>query len=216
MGFLANRLQFRILRNARDYSFIDKIGSLTNAFISFLPNTELRRSGEYSALIITNNVYNFESQITPTEINLTMKLNQHFPSDDFSSTLDSIYDLSEKLIGTIKSNLGLPTDLKSSICLFDGIFDEYDDAKYIDILNGAFNNNIFEIKTEEAKQLVYIWRVDLKEYFISISNEDGVKRLIYAIQDFGVSSISFLNIRTLIDLCLKEFENNLLVKFNEE
>jgi hypothetical protein len=212
MGFLVNRLQIRLIRANRDFNFVDKIGALTNAFINFLPNTELQRNGEYGALIIINNVYNFQSQITQNEINLTVNIDRELGDKDFNEVFESVLDLSERIISTIKKNLGALTDMKSMICLIDGKLEDYQDEEYNNKLKSALHNSFLDIESDEVKQINYIWKEGLKESFVHVIRENNTKKIVYAIQDFSKPETSFSKIRLLISDCFSDLNKKVISK----
>ena len=92
MAFTINRLLVRMIKASRDFSFVDKIGELTTTLINTIPETELQRNGQYGALVIINNKYKFEAQITKTENNVDTILSDELASESFkaiSSTLSN-------------------------------------------------------------------------------------------------------------------------------
>ncbi|MBQ8678778.1 MAG: hypothetical protein IJ530_03340 [Treponema sp.] len=117
MAFNVNRLLVRLIKSNRDFSFVDKIGELTDTLINTIPGTELQRNGQYGALVIINPNYGFQAQITKTENNIDVGIKQeNIESGEFKENLSSVLDVYQKILSTIKKTLNYSNNLKSIIC----------------------------------------------------------------------------------------------------
>lgn len=206
-----------MIKKEREFSFIDKIGTLTDTLISTIPNTELQRNGQYGALIIRNPVYNFESQITQNETNFTLNMEQILDGEAFSEYFEKVIDVSQKVITTIKKATDNTNDLKSIICLIGGKLST-DKDKNIKALLIELSKNSFIEEDSNIKRIDYVWRKLFIEYYLSIINDKDDKndsRVVFAIQDFQKDDMSFSNVRSVVDLCFREFRSKILTKIDE-
>jgi hypothetical protein len=205
-----------MIKKERNYLFIDKIGTLTNILISTIPKTELQRNGQYGALIIKNLDYNFESQITSNESNFTLNMEQII-DDKFAEYYETVIDVSEKIITTIKKATDSNKDLKSIICLISGKVSTDKKEKIKTLLLELSKNSLID-EDSNIKEINYIWKKSFCERFISISDneEDGGDSLVsFAIQDFQKDDMNFSNVKSVVDQCLREFQSKILTKIDE-
>jgi len=217
MAFTITKLQFRMIKKEREFSFVDKIGTLTDTLISTIPNTELQRNGQYGALLIRNPVYNFESQITPNETNFTLNMEQILDGEAFSEYFEKVIDVSQKVITTIKKVTDSTNDLKSILCLIGGKLPT-DKNTNIKALLIELSKNSFIEEDSNIKRIDYVWKKSFIEYYLSITNDEDDKndsRVLFAIQDFQKDDMSFSNVRSVVDLCFREFRSKILTKIDE-
>lgn len=210
MSFTVSRIVARMIRNERDFSFIDNIGSLTNALIAVIPNTELQRNGQYGALVVVNPIYKFEAQITQNEINVSINVNQDILGSDMKEFYETFIDIFQKILSTIKRIMNYTNDLKSIICQIEGIA-SVDRNNFIEEnLKECFKSRIIKNEDVEMKQLSYVWQDRISEKYINIiKGEDGYK-YIFAVQDYDKHDMAFSNIRTVMDYCFRDFKERIM------
>jgi hypothetical protein len=210
MSFTLTRFVARMIRNERDFSFIDKIGSLTNALIALIPNTELQRNGQYGALVIVNATYKFEAQITQNEINVIINVNQNLLDDDMKTLYETIIDIFQKILSTIKRIMNYTNDLKSIICQVEGTAstdrNEYIETKIKECCRNAIINN----EEAEMKQVSFVWNDRISEKYVSITKGEEGYKYIFAIQDYGKHDMAFSNVRTVMDYCFRDFKERII------
>jgi hypothetical protein len=214
MSFTITRLLFRMIKKERDFAFVDKIGLLTNTLITTIPNTELQRNGQYGALVVVNPVYKFESQITHAESNVALNMEQVLDGDGFTEYFDSVIDISQRIITTIKKITNSTNDLKSIICHIEGLVSE-DKNEKINTLLSEMSRNTFVETDSEIRQVSFVWKTSFFEKFLNISKNGENSKVIFALQDFQKSDMSFSNVRSVIDFGMREFRANILSKLDE-
>ncbi len=210
MAFNVNRLLIRLIKANRDFSFVDKIGELTTNLINTIPGTELQRNGQYGALVIINQQYGFQAQVTKTENNIDISnLNEDIKSDEFKNKLSSILDVYQKLLTTIKKTLNCNNNLKSIICQIEGSITDDDVDKTISFLSQKCTNP-FTSKTTELRQYSYIWGEDSTEKCIMMNQLNEDYNYVYALQDFSKIDMSFSQVRDVINKTLLDIDYNLI------
>lgn len=211
MAFTINRLLVRMIKASRDFSFVDKIGELTTTLINTIPETELQRNGQYGALVIINNKYKFQAQITKTENNVDTILSDELASESFKEKLSIILDVDQKLITTIKKTLDCANNLKSIICQIEGSITE-NSIEPLQIFLKEYYQNPFSENKSDLRQFSYIWREESYEKCIMVSKTDDGEdyRYIFAIQDFSRKDMSFNQVRDVINKTLVDINTNLI------
>ena len=209
MSFKVNRIVTRMIKSERDFSFIDKIGNLTNSLIAAIPNTELQRNGQYGALVVLNPVYKFESQITQTETNIAVNTELNIDDERFADFWASIIDINQKISSTIKKITGSTNDLKSIICQVEGMSSE-DKNEVVEGFIRENCTNKYAAEGAENRQVSYVWREGNFEKYISISKAETGYKYIFAIQDFNRRDMAFSNIRLVLDYSIREFSDKII------
>lgn len=210
MAFNVKRLLIRLIKSNRDFSFVDKIGELTDTLINTIPGTELQRNGQYGALVIINPNYGFQAQITKTENNIDVGIKQeNIESDEFKENLSSVLDVYQKILSTIKKTLNYSNNLKSIICQIEGSITDEDIDKTISFLGGKCKNP-FTNDSSELRQYSYIWGEESTEKCIMMNQLNGNYNFVYALQDFSKIDMSFSQVRDVINKTLLDIYKNLI------
>lgn len=219
MNFYVEKIQIRILRINRDFTYVDKIGGITNAFLNLIPHTELQRSGQYGILVIRNEILNFESQISKTEVNISVNMKTNIEDADFKSKLESLFDLIEKIFKVMKDFSVLPDHHKSIISVIDGYLTNFSETEYKKFLENEVSKSYLSIASKDVKQIVYTWDDESGENHINFTpgeNDEGesVNQIIYGFQDFK-SDLTFSDITRLIKNSVYNFSGGILGKIKE-
>jgi hypothetical protein len=219
MEYFVDKIQMRIVRIKRDFSYIDKIGLLTNSFINEIEGTELQRNGEYGVLIVRNEVYNFEVQIGKNEIVILISPGIEISDSSFDSMIDSFTDIIERIYMILKTHDVINIkNSKSIISVIDGHLLNYDNSIMDDFMLQECRKFSFSDSAQQVKQIIQTWIEGNSEFHLNIAKEDKKDevnhRIIFGYQENDVK-VDVTTMMELVKRSTKVYRSQIIERIRE-
>lgn len=211
MEYFVENIQIRLLRKNRDFSYVDKIGLLTNDFIEQIPGTELSRNGQYGVLIARNFNLSFETHISKNDITIVIIPNRSIDDDSFQPLLDSMSDLVGNILSILKKHECLVTStFKSIVSVLTGNIVDINPEYYRDFLSQKCRVSGFNSNPEKVKLYSTVWSEGKLEYHIQLSDNYELSKqiVIFGYQEFELSP-TVNNINHLLNDSIAYFKENI-------